>query len=169
MNSKIFMHDSLWALFMYFYTSIHALLELWVHRSCNSTRGKSGRWYMGHCPATEVTHLGLNQPPVFSSAVLLSAMKKSCTPRTALALAWWPSSELFAYMCMCRVLLQLLGSSRRNTVCAIITMAFVRLLLLQPATVYQESHFYKGEGQDFFAFLFYPKKNLCLNPLQCMI
>ena len=26
---------------------------------------------MGHCPATEVTHLGLNQPPFFSSDAIM--------------------------------------------------------------------------------------------------
>ena len=36
-------------------------------------------------------------------SVLLSVMEKSCTTRTALALAQWPSSELFAYVYVHRV------------------------------------------------------------------
>ena len=45
---------------------------------------------------------------IHNLSVLLSAMEKSCTTRTALALARWPSSELFACVCVCRVLLRLL-------------------------------------------------------------
>ena len=44
-------------------------------------------------------------------SVLLSAMEKSCTTRTALALAQWPLSKLLAYLCalprVCRALLRL--------------------------------------------------------------
>ena len=36
-------------------------------------------------------------------SVPLSAMEKSYTTWTALALAWWWSSELFAHVCMCRI------------------------------------------------------------------
>ena len=46
---------SVWAV------SIHA-----VHQGCNSTLVKVGSG-MGLGPATEVTHLRLNQPPVFFS------------------------------------------------------------------------------------------------------
>ena len=56
---------NLWAVFMYFCATIHALLELWVHKACNLYCGKSGWWYWPrscNCP-----HLRLNQPPVFSS------------------------------------------------------------------------------------------------------
>ena len=55
----------LWAAFMYCYRSIHVLLELWTHTQDVTLHcGRSGRWY-GSGPATEVTHLRLNQPPVF--------------------------------------------------------------------------------------------------------
>ena len=50
---------NVWAVIMYFYTNIHALLRC----------GKSGRQFRPTGPATEVTHLGLNQTPVFSSEI----------------------------------------------------------------------------------------------------
>ena len=65
-------------------------------------------------------------------SVLLSAMEKSSTTRTALALARWPSSELFVYVCVCHVLLWLLfeGGVWSKKYGTIITMVFVTLLLL---------------------------------------
>ena len=41
-------------------------------------------------------------------SALLSAMEKSCTTRTALALVRRPLSELFAYVCVRHVLLQVI-------------------------------------------------------------
>ena len=68
---------------------------------------------------------------VHTTSVLLSAMKKGCTTRTALVLARWSSSVLFA--CVCRVLLgyyNFEGGMYSNKYGIIITMAFVWLLLL---------------------------------------
>ena len=57
---------NVWAVIMYFYTSIHALLG---SKGCNPTCTvvKVGG-SLDQGSAAEVTHLGLNQPPVFSSA-----------------------------------------------------------------------------------------------------
>ena len=68
---------------------------------------------------------------VHTTSVLLSAMKKGCTTRTALVLARWSSSVLFA--CVCHVLLgyyNFEGGMYSKKYGIIITMAFVRLLLL---------------------------------------
>ena len=49
------------------------------------------------------------------------------------------------------------------------SLAFIRLFVAAAATVYQEPHFGRTEGQEFFAFLFDPQKFSCVNPLQSMI
>ena len=47
------------AAIMYFYTSIHALLELWVVKAVHAVVK------VGQGPATEATHLGLKSTPSF--------------------------------------------------------------------------------------------------------
>ena len=49
---------NLWTVFMYCYTSICALLELWMHKSLYTVVNMGGG--MGQGPATELTHLRLN-------------------------------------------------------------------------------------------------------------
>ena len=79
-------------------------------------------------------------------SILLSAMEKSCTTRTAPVLARWPSSELFAYVCVAaaaiwgRGLVKEIRYHHHRGVAA-------------AATVYQKPHFKRGEGQELFAFL----------------
>ena len=87
-------------------------------------------------------------------SVLLSAMEKSCTTRTALALARWPSSELFAYV---RVRVPRVAIRGRGLVEEIryhhhygVCKTFV---VAAAATVYQEPHFLRDDGQKLFAFL----------------
>ena len=48
---------NVWAVIIYFYTRIHAILELGIALQVGGSLGQG--------PATEITHLGLNQPPVF--------------------------------------------------------------------------------------------------------
>ena len=50
-----------WAVFMYFCANIHALLKVWIQKGCVKNVGGG----IGQDFATEVTHLGLNQPPIF--------------------------------------------------------------------------------------------------------
>ena len=75
-------------------------------------------------------------------SVLLSAMEKSCTTQTALALARRPSSELFVctFACAtcCSGYYSRAGSSPRNTVSSSVCKTFV---IAAAATVYQERHF----------------------------
>lgn len=59
---------NLWVVLMYFGVTI-ALLELWVHKGLIHTVENVGGG-IGHDPATEVTHLKLNQLPVFSSVYI---------------------------------------------------------------------------------------------------
>ena len=75
-------------------------------------------------------------------SVLLSAIEKGCTTRIALALAWWPSSELFAYVwcaaCCCHYysragLVKETRYHHHHGVCKTFAAA--------AATVYQEPHF----------------------------
>ena len=49
----------------HFSATIHAFLELWVHKGCKKNVGSG----ISQDPATEVTHLELNQPPVLSSVI----------------------------------------------------------------------------------------------------
>jgi len=47
---------------MFFCGTIHALFELWVHKGCNLYTVENVGGGIGQDPATEVTHLGLNEP-----------------------------------------------------------------------------------------------------------
>ena len=51
---------------------MHTLLELWVTKTVLVKVGGS----LGRGPAIEVTHLGLNQPPIFSSVKSLNEIEK---------------------------------------------------------------------------------------------
>ena len=80
-------------------------------------------------------------------------MERSCTARTALAL---PSSELFAYVvCVPRVAAAairgrgLVEGNRYHHY-----GVWKTFVVAAAASVYQEPHFWKGEGQEIFAFLF---------------
>ena len=52
----------------YFGATIHALIELWVHKAVVTYTVENVGGGIGQDPATEATYLGLNQPP-FSSSV----------------------------------------------------------------------------------------------------
>ena len=84
-------------------------------------------------------------------SVLLLAMEKSCTTRTALVLAWWLLSELFAY-----VLLRLIfeGGVYLKKYCILITMAFVKLFCCCNCYCLPRTSPLERWSQELFAFLF---------------